>query len=338
MKVLLLVIALTVTNGSLIRLYPANGDNVKTNSYSNTSNLNLLRNNYLHNPTLNSSFNNNLEYTKISQDFLGRVMEVNNQDVSKESIINKIGETNKKRKKTNESDFVYNGTKLLTIIFFALIVFMSLVVILFSITQKYIKKISDKFVNQDSCENEGIDWNEVNYNTDLTLNTVELSNIENMVVNNFQNKQHSKRRHSLAPDSTDNLSVIPRPRSASSLPFVQTLIENPDDVSTTTDSRSSRNNGANITLKTFLKKRNTLFDSISKDNAIDGNRSLSFSSGNLGDQEHELESGESPKSASTVVAIQMGDFLARWNPKRDSRLYTKDEDTPISVIQAKSRS
>ncbi|EEA06202.1 uncharacterized protein CMU_019590 [Cryptosporidium muris RN66] len=336
MRVLLLVIALTVTNGSLIRLYPADRNDVKTNSYSNTSHLSLLRNNYLHSSTLNSSFNNNLEHTEISQDFLGRVMEINNQDVSKESVIDKVRKTNKEQKKTNESDFIYNGTKLLTIIFLVLTVFMSLVVILFSITQKYIKKISDKFVNQDSCENEGIDWNEVNYNTNLTLNTVELSNIENIVVSNFQNRQHSKRRHSLAPNSTDNLSVIPRPRSASSLPFVQTLIENLDDVSTTTDSRSSKNNGANITLKTFLKKRNTLLDSVSKDNAIDGNRSLS-SSGNLGDQEYELESGESPKSASTVVAVQMGDFLARWNPKRDSRLYTKDEDTPVSAIQAMSR-
>ncbi|KAH8739988.1 hypothetical protein FG386_001101 [Cryptosporidium ryanae] len=260
------------------------------------------------------------------------------------------------------SDIIYNGTQVITLLLFIMVLFVGLFILVIIVFPRYAKKFGLKQKNGDdntyeqelsdiSLQEESDNKNNINStvnshnskvnkfesinsgkvipNKDLELNVSD-SNSKNQIARNLgltlnKSRNYSLRRHSLISDgSSDNCKIVSRPRSSSSLPFVQPFTDTIDESTTGDESTSRVSKGT--TFKNLLKKRNNQNSEIygNNNNKVwdnsESSRRITNNSLTIGDEE---ESNNSPTSASAVVAIQMSELLARWNPKKDSRLIQK---------------
>ncbi|KAH7650212.1 hypothetical protein FG379_003291 [Cryptosporidium bovis] len=319
-----------------------------------------------------SHLSNNL---KVNNQMRAKGETINTNFISRTEIINKSRDTSIHRDNVKgmpeeynigpnslrTSEIIYNGTQVITLLLFIMVLFVGLFILTIIIFPKYAKKLGFKRKNEDdntneqeltdvSLQEEFGDKNTTNYtdNRDdskinkfesihsrkvLPSNCFEFENISdsnsknqfsrNSALTLNRSKNYSLRRHSLISDgSSDNCKIASRPRSSSSLPFVQAFTDTMDESTTGDESTCRVSKGT--TLKNLLKKKNNsnadVYNSNNKN--LDDFESSSFMSNSLAAVDDE-ESSNSPTSASAVVAIQMSELLARWNPKKDSRLIQK---------------
>ncbi|KAF7459414.1 hypothetical protein HWI79_57 [Cryptosporidium felis] len=228
------------------------------------------------------------------------------------------------------SEIIYNGTQVLTLIFFISVIIFGVFILVIALVPKYARRFGlrsggdEEVIEEDS---RGFNVSEVEKKGFPGKDRKE-NNLQNSLTLGIgKGRNYSLRRHSLVSDgNSEHCKIATRPRSSSSLPFVQAFTETLDE-STTGDESSSRV-GKNSSCKN-LKKRSTNYEYLGRVGR--GGEQPKLSNGGLSSLQanrEDEESGISPTSASAVVAIQMSELIARWNPKKDSRLIQKLNPTP----------
>lgn len=222
------------------------------------------------------------------------------------------------------SEIIYNGTQVLTLIFFISVIIFGLFILIIALIPKYARKLGFRSRREALMEQEGSSPapHEVDRKVSVGREKREASASNGPPLLFTKVKNHSLRRHSMVSDgSSDGCRVATRPRSSSSLPSVQTFSEMVDE-STTGDEGSTRTSKHSASKS--LKKRPCNNDLAGRICRTGGQEQARSSNGDYGGVQREPERSElSPTSASAVVAIQMSELIARWNPKKDSRLIQK---------------
>lgn len=244
--------------------------------------------------------------------------------VEKQDAVNGISEVHGYNS-LRTSEIIYNGTQVLTLIFLISVIVFGLSILVIALVPRYARKFGfrqrrEEVSTEQDCDDSN--FHDIEKKISLGRDKKENNTISGPSLSFTKVKNHSLRRHSLISDgSSDSCKITTRPRSSSSLPSVQTFTEVLDE-STTGDEGSTRTS-KHISYKS-LKKRphnNDIVGKIYKTN--EQNRFSNVAFNNITVQKEDEDSGLSPTSASAVVAIQMSELIARWNPKKDSRLIQK---------------
>lgn len=223
------------------------------------------------------------------------------------------------------SEIIYNGTQVLTLIFFISVIIFGLFVLVIALIPKYARKFGFRSRRDVLMEQEGSSptLHDIERKVSVGRERREISTGNGPPLLFTKVKNHSLRRHSMVSDgSSDGCRIATRPRSSSSLPSVQTFSEAVEE-STTGDEGSTRTSKHS---SKSLKKRSYNNELVGKVYKTGGQEQVKPSHGDFGSgsTQKEAERPElSPTSASAVVAIQMSELIARWNPKKDSRLIQK---------------
>ncbi|KAH8581998.1 uncharacterized protein ELE39_002977 [Cryptosporidium sp. chipmunk genotype I] len=223
------------------------------------------------------------------------------------------------------SEIIYNGTQVLTLMFFISVIIFGLFILAIALIPRYARRFGFRSrrgevpIEQD-CDDSS--FNDIERKVSLGREKKENNITSGPSLTFAKVKNNSLRRHSLISDgSSDSYKVTTRPRSSSSLPSVQAFTEAMEE--STTGDESSTRASKHITYKS-LKKRphnSDLVGKIYKTNEQGKFSNITFSRNNT--RKEDEDCGLSPTSASAVVAIQMSELIARWNPKKDSRLIQK---------------
>ncbi|KAJ1608266.1 hypothetical protein OIY81_2701 [Cryptosporidium canis] len=218
------------------------------------------------------------------------------------------------------SEIIYNGTQVLTLIFFISVIIFGLFILTIALVPKYARRFGFRTRMEIPAEPEADDSG-LNIEKKASVGReTSLGGGSPLLFTKVKN--HSLRRHSMVSDgSSESCRIATRPRSSSSLPSVQAFNEGVDE-STTGDESSTRTSrhGSNKN----LKKRPYNNDLVARVYRTHEQGRLSNLNNNGASTQREGEGAElSPTSASAVVAIQMSELIARWNPKKDSRLIQK---------------
>ncbi|OII75200.1 uncharacterized protein cubi_03216 [Cryptosporidium ubiquitum] len=223
------------------------------------------------------------------------------------------------------SEIIYNGTQALTLIFFISVIIFGFSILVIALVPRYARKFGfrsrrDEVPTEQDCDDSSL--HDIERKVSVGREKKENSIVNGPSLSFAKVKNQSLRRHSLISDgSSDSCKIATRPRSSSSLPSVQAFTETLDE-STTGDEGSTRTSKHNSYKS--LKKRphnNDVVAKIYRTNEQSRFSNIAFNNSNT--QKEDEDSGLSPTSASAVVAIQMSELIARWNPKKDSRLIQK---------------
>ncbi|KAK9171818.1 hypothetical protein CmeUKMEL1_03015 [Cryptosporidium meleagridis] len=244
--------------------------------------------------------------------------------IEKQDVANGISEVHGYNS-LRTSEIIYNGTQVLTLMFFISVIIFGLFILAIALIPRYAKRFGFRpRRGEDQIEQECDDsnFNDIEGKVLVGKEKKENNTMNGPSLTFTKVKNNSLRRHSLISDgSSDSCKITTRPRSSSSLPSVQAFTEAMEE--STTGDESSTRASKHINYKS-LKKRphnNDLIGKTYKANEQSKFSNINFSRNST--RKEEEDSGLSPTSASAVVAIQMSELIARWNPKKDSRLIQK---------------